>query len=124
MLYSIISTLALILNCIIHCDAYQHIRIRRGKQKPEQQAAIRFGYFLTAANLYFVADIAWGILYEHHDIPGLFPVLYSDCVLYFLFMFLSMLTWSRYIVAYLDKKGRRSKALLYAAWSMFSLALL
>ncbi|MCR4684387.1 MAG: diguanylate cyclase [Lachnospiraceae bacterium] len=124
MLYSIISTLALILNCIINRDAYQHIRIRRGKQKPEQQAAIRFGYFLIAANLYFVADIAWGILYEHHDIPGLFPVLYSDCVLYFLFMFLSMLTWSRYIVAYLDKKGRRSKALLYAAWSMFSLALL
>ena len=35
-----------------------------------------------------------------------------------------MLSWIRYIVAYLDKKGRRSKILLYAVWSMFTLALI
>jgi GGDEF domain-containing protein len=35
-----------------------------------------------------------------------------------------MLTWIRYIVAYLDRRGRKSKALLYAVWAMFTLALL
>ncbi len=39
-------------------------------------------------------------------------------------MFLTMLTWIRYIVAYLDRRGRKSKALLYAVWAMFTLALL
>ena len=32
----------------------------------------------------------------------LFPFIYSLTVFYFLFMFVTMLTWSRYIVAYLD----------------------
>ena len=112
MYYSTIGLLALILNLIINGKALKHIRIRYGEQK-SQKAVIRYNHFLLASNCYFVSDIAWGLLYEHHDIQGLFPVLYLDCILYFLFMFLTMLTWMRYIVAYLDKKGRRSKALLY-----------
>ena len=35
-----------------------------------------------------------------------------------------MLTWIRYIVTYLDRRGRKSKALLYSVWAMFTLALL
>nr|MCR5399025.1 diguanylate cyclase [Lachnospiraceae bacterium] len=80
--------------------------------------------FLLLANSYFTVDVLWGILYEYRDIDALFPFLYIDCILYFLFMFLTMLAWMRYIVAYLDKKGRRSKALLYAVWSMFTLGLI
>ena len=53
----------------------------------------------------------------------LFPFLYADCMLYFFFMFLSMLTWIRYIVAYLDKHGRKSKVLLYSVWAMFTVTL-
>ncbi len=123
MTYSLASGLALVLNLIINSKAYKKLRIRPGKQETEQWAAVRYSYFLMASNAYFFADVGWGILYEHHDIPALFPILYSDCILYFLFMFLTMLTWIRYIVAYLDKKGRRSKVLLYAVWTMFSLAL-
>ena len=32
-----------------------------------------------------------------------------------------MLTWMRYIVAYLNKYGRKSKALLFAVWAIFTL---
>ncbi|MCR5356000.1 MAG: diguanylate cyclase [Lachnospiraceae bacterium] len=122
--YSIVSVLALILNLIINHEAFRYFRVRSKDQNPEQQAVIRYNHFLMAANCYFIADIAWGILYEYHSVNVLFPFLYSDCVLYFIFMFFTMLTWMRYIVAYLDKRGRRSKVLLSAVWTMFSLGLI
>lgn len=122
--YSLISILALIINLIINREAFRNARLCLPEQKAEQLAAIRYAHFLKAAILYFLADIAWGILYEYHSIPDIFPFLYSDCVLYFLSMFLTMLTWIRYVVAYLDMKRRRSKALLYAVWAMFTLALI
>ncbi len=124
MSYSIISGLALILNIIINREAYRHIRVRSGEKKSEQQAAVRYSWFLITADCYFVSDIAWGILYEFHETDSLFPALYFDCILYFLFMFMTMLTWMRYIVAYLDKRGRRSKTLLYSVWAMFTLGLI
>lgn len=121
--YSTIGILALILHFIINRETLGKAGALIRKRENVQQAAVRYFYFLTAVILYYLADIAWGLLYAHHDIPALFPYIYSDSVLYFTFMFLTMLTWIRYIVAYLDKKGRRSKALLYATWAMFSLAL-
>ena len=92
-----------------------------GELKTGQKFVLRYRYFLIAANCYFVVDIAWGLLYEYHYIEALFPVLYIDCLLYFLFMFLTMLTWIRYIVAYLDKRGLKSKLMLHAVWTMFIL---
>lgn len=124
MSYSIISLLALILNLIINRETLIHIRGRFGKLKNEPKSITRYRYFLIAATCYFIVDIAWGILYEHHHIEKLFPVLYFDCILYFLFIFVTMLTWIRYIVAYLDMHNRKSKALLYAVWAMFTLALI
>ena len=124
MSYSIVSILAFILNLIINRETLKNLRVRSGEQNSEHKTVTLYNYFLISANCYFAADIAWGILYEHHDMEKLFPALYFDCVLYFLFMFLTMLTWMRYIVAYLNKRGRRSTALLYAVWTMFTLALI
>ena len=122
--YSIISILALILNLIINRVTLKHFSIRSKEQGSGSQVLIRYSNFLTAANCYFIVDIAWGLLYERHDITELFPFLYSACVFYFIFMFLTMLTWIRYIVAYLDKNGRKSKLLLGAVWTMFILGLI
>ncbi len=119
-----ISAFALVLNLIMNHGVFRNIRIRSNELKAEQKAGIRFGYFIIAANCYFIADIGWGLLYEHHRIDALFPILYLDCILYFFFMFLTMLTWIRYIVAYLDKRGRKSRALMYSVWSMFTLGIL
>lgn len=122
--YSIISILALILNLIMNRETIKRFSVFSRSRESEPQVLIRYSNFLTAANCYFVADLAWGILYEHHDIQEVFPFLYSACVFYFIFMFLTMLTWIRYIVAYLDKKGRRSKMLLCAVWVLFILGLI
>ncbi len=124
MSYAIISLLALILNLIINRDTFLNLRGQSSELSSDIKFITRYRHFLTASNCYFIADIGWGILYEHHNINSLFPYLYIDCVLYFLFMFMTMLTWIRSIVAYLDKRGRKTKALLYAVWAMFTLALI
>ena len=124
MSYSLVSGLALILNIIVNIDHLDFLRTCPAEDKSSHQTEIRYSYFLIISNCYFCVDFAWGILYRFHTVDALFPFLYSDCVFYFLFMFLTMLTWMRYVVAYLDKRGRRSKLLLYAIWTMFSLGLI
>ena len=124
MYYSSVGILAFILHLIIHRDALKKISTRDERTGAVLQVASRYRYFLIAAALYYISDILWGILYEHNDIDALFPIIYSDTVFYFIFMLLTMLTWIRYVVSYLDKKGRRSKVLLYAVWSIFTLGLI
>lgn len=123
MSYSVISAFSLILNIILNYDTFKGSSILYKGNKAERRAMVRYSYFIIAADCYFIVDIAWGILYKMHDIDAVFPFLYIDCLLYFFFMFLTMLTWIRYIVAYLDKRGRRSKTLLYGVWFMFTLCL-
>ena len=124
MFYAIISLLALVLNLIINRDSLKNLRGRPGESISEKKVTFRYNIFLIASNFYFIADIGWGLLYEHHNIDSLFPFLYLDCLLYFFFMFLTMLTWVRYIVAYLDRHGRKSKLLLLSVWAIFILALI
>ena len=124
MSYSIISLLALILNLILNRETLVNIRRTSGGLKTEQKFITRYRQFLIVSSLYLIVDIGWGILYDHHEITALFPILYSDCVLYFLLMFMTMLTWMRSVVAYLDKKGRKSNLLLFVVWALFLLGLI
>ncbi len=124
MFYAIISFLALILNLIINRDSLKNLRGHPGESTSEQKVTFRYNIFLIISCCYFFVDIGWGLLYENRHIDSLFPFLYLDCLLYFFFMFLTMLTWIRYIVAYLDRHDRKSKALLYSVWAMFLLALI
>ena len=124
MFYAITSFLALVLNLIINWDSLKNLRGRPGEAASEQKVTFRYNLFLIASNFYFFADICWGLLYENRHIDALFPFLYVDCLFYFFFMFLTMLTWIRYIVAYLDKHDLKSKTLLNAVWIMFALAVI
>ena len=124
MFYAIISFLALILNLIINRDSLKNLRGHSGESTSEQKVTFRYNIFLIVSSCYFFVDIGWGLLYENRHIDSLFPFLYFDCLLYFFFMFLTMLTWINYIVAYLDKHDRKSKALLHAVWTMFALGII
>ncbi len=123
MFYAIISLLSFVLNLIINRDSLKNLRGRASESYSDQKVTLRYKIFLIVSNFYFIADIGWGLLYEnrHHDI--LFPFLYLDCIFYFFFMFLTMLTWIRYIVAYLDRHDRKSKVLLHSVWIFFLLSL-
>ncbi len=124
MFYAIISFLALILNLIINRDSIKNLRGRVGESASDQKVTFRYNIFLIASTCYFIVDIGWGLLYENRHIDALFPLLYLDCLLYFFFMFLTMLAWMRYIVAYLDRHDRKSKILLLSVWIFFALALI
>ena len=119
MLYSAVGLLALVLNLIVHGESFKGVSFHHRDQNKQQLVFKRYTHFLMASNCYFVVDIAWGILDAHHEIPGLYPFLYLDTVLYFVFMLTTMLMWARYVSAYLDKGGRRSNALLHGIWTMF-----
>lgn len=112
MFYSIISFLALIIILILNREAFS---------KTGGRTANRYRHCLAASICYLIADIAWGLLYEHHHLENLNLALYIDCFFYFFFMFLTMLTLMRYIVAYLNKSGLKSQALLFAVWAIFTL---
>ena len=123
MFYAIISLLALILNLIINRDSLNNLRGRPAESISDQKVTFRYNTFLIVSNCYFISDIGWGLLYENRQIDALFPFLYLDCLLYFFFMFLTMLTWIRFIVAYLDRHDLKSKALLRSVWVFFILAI-
>ena len=124
MYYSGIGIVALILHFIINREALGKIDEQPGIEKAWIKEAKRYRYFLISAALYYVIDVAWGILYEYHHIPALFPLIYWDTVFYFIFRFLTMLTWICFVAAYLDKRKRPSRALLYAVWIFFTLGLI
>ena len=113
MLYSTVAALALILNTILNWDALRNVRFRVGNQD-KRLVYFRYGHFTLAANFYFLSDILWGLLYEYRNVPGIFPILYSDTVVCFIFMLATMLTWARYIVA-LRSGGRKKIKYMTAA---------
>lgn len=123
MLYSMVPATMLVLNIVLNWDLLRKYGFHIRKRDGWKLVPVRYNYFILAANGYFIVDMTWGILYEHHDIPALFPFIYSLTVFYFMFMLLTMLTWTRYIVAYLDKSGIRTRVLLYGVWTMFTVGI-
>ena len=121
--YSSVGLLALMLHFIINREDIMQRIGREERKEPGKLVVFRYKLFLNIASFFFLIDMIWGILYGFHHIPVLFPFIYSATIFYFLFMFLSMLTWVCFVVAYLNKRRPRSRALLYAVWSMFILGI-
>ena len=124
MFYSIVPASLLIINLILNWESLKDYGFREKGLDNKKRVTVRYNHFILAAGLYFIVDTSWGILYEHNDVPALFPFIYLLTVFYFLFMLVTMLTWTRYIVAYLDKRGLRSNLLLYGVWIMVVIGVL
>ena len=118
-----VPALALVINLILNREMLGKTGFCEKNRDKEKCLPVRYNWFLLAANCYFIVDMTWGFLYEHRDTEILLPILYVLTVLYFFFMLFTMLTWTRYIVAYLDKDGRHGNALLYGVWAMFAIGL-
>ena len=119
MLYSLTPAAFLLVNLVLNLELFKNYGFIAKKQDKQNLPQVLYNWFLLTANCYFIVDIAWGILYQLNLIDALFPILYSITVFYFLFMLLTMLTWTKYIVAYIGRNGRRSNILLYGVWAMF-----
>lgn len=124
MLYSILPAACLIINLILNWELFKNYGFRTKKPDNLKRVHVLYNRFLLAADCYFIIDMAWGIFYEHKEVSEFFPLIYFLTVLYFLFMLLTMLTWTKYIVAYIGTKGRRSIVLIYGVWTMFVIGLI
>lgn len=124
MLYSIVPLAFFIINIILNYKLFLSYGFISKKQKDEDNVHVRYNWFLLTSNIYLLIDMSWGLLYEHHERPALFPFIYILTVFYFIFMLLTMVSWTRYIVAYLYNKGLKSSILVHTVWALFTIGLL
>lgn len=115
MYYSSFGILAVIHHLIINYDAFKN-----WKKEPKQGPRFRYRQFLNALLLFYVTDLFWGVLEE----SGIRILAYADTLLFFASMALSVLLWTRYVVAFLDKNGIRAKSFLAAGWLIFGFVIL
>lgn len=112
MLYSSAGLLALIIHLIINYDV---LSSSKGNVIPAHRT---YRAFLVTVMFYYVTDICWGLLYEHH----LIALTIFDTQLYFLAMALSILMWTRFAVEYLQNDDIAGKMLKSFGWAFLGFA--
>ncbi|MBR5357058.1 MAG: GGDEF domain-containing protein [Lachnospiraceae bacterium] len=123
MIYAMVPASLLVISLIINYESIIKYGFSEKKKSDKKLVGVRFNYFILTASIYLLVDMTWGILYEHHDIPALFPIIYYLTVFYFAFMLFTMLAWTRYMVAYLNRGNKQSKVMLYGVWTMVLLGI-
>ena len=118
MLYAITPAAMLILILILNWELLANYGFLEKKQDAQNVVHVRYNWFLLASCSYLIVDMTWSLLYAHKEVQAFFPFIYYLTDLYFIFMLLTMLTWTRYMVAYLNKGGRSSRVLVYIVWAL------
>ena len=105
--YSSFGLLSLIISLIIN-----HNVLMASKSANDAHTKVLYKYFLLTVLAYYVSDVLWGV-FDHFK---LMPLLHADTALYFMLMSVSVLFWTRYVVAYLGKKSALSAIITYIGW--------
>ena len=109
--YSIVAGIALLVHLII--DWKQMFFRLRAVKRP---GAREFRHFLFCLTVFFVVDVLWGYVARLRR-PSL---LYADTVVFFLSMALSILLWTRFVVAYMEMAGAPRKRLQGAGYGVLA----
>lgn len=115
MYYSSFGILAFILHQIINRDV-----LKNGKNEPADSPHYRYRQFLISLMVFYLADLLWGFLVD----SKIRALAYVDTVVFFMTMALSVVLWTRYVVAFLDKKGIKSTSFLAAGWGILGFVIL
>ena len=86
MYYASIGIIALIVLIIINIEAFRKVEKTR-----ENSLRLKYRQYLLALVAFFLSDILWGFFYEQRWLI----LTYSDTCLFFAFMALSVLFWTR-----------------------------
>ncbi len=100
---------------VIHHIIINHNILKNAKNEPSSGPRYRYRQFLNSILVFYITDLLWGFFEE----AKIRVLVYADTVVFFATMALSILLWTRYVVAYIDKKGIKSKSLLGAGWGIF-----
>ena len=112
MYYASFGMLAIVMHMIVNADILFSDTV-----KSNNTIRGRYRAFLYSILFYYLSDVLWGFLYEYKIVP----LAYSDTVLYFLAMGLTLYLWIRFIIGYINKNGILSKILHVFGLSLFAL---
>ena len=115
MYYSSFGLLALVLHIIINFEYIFPV-----SKTSFSYVSKRYKLFLWAVSVYYMSDILWGLLYEN----GMLSLCYLDTAIYFTAMAFSVYLWSRYVVAYLKRKGLFNVILTISGVLIFGLQII
>ena len=110
-IYSVIAFLAMAIHLIVNFE------LRPGQGAITAHGSREYRGFLLGVFFYYVVDASWGVL------AGLrwTRLLYFDSMLYYIAIAVSVLTWSRFVIAYLSIRGWPKRIL---SWGGYALLLL
>ncbi len=111
MYYASIGIIALIVMVIINIEA-----LRKVKKTNENDVRLKYRQYLLTLIAFFTVDILWGFFYEQRWLI----LSYTDTFLFFATMALSVLFWTRGVVAFSGDNGKYSKALVFSGWMIFA----
>lgn len=104
MYYSSFGILSLIIHSIINYDT-----LKRNDKTNHNAVKEPYRWFLISVMIYYVTDIIWGFLYERK----ISTLVYIDTVLYFVLMVITVLLWTKFVVAYFNRQSVFEKILEY-----------
>ena len=109
-IYSVAAFLAMAIHLIINFD----LLMGRG---PVTARGTRYRGFLMAVFAYYITDAAWGVLAG----LGWTRILYIDTTLYFFAIAISVLTWCRFVIGYLDLGRWKARMLFWFGHALLTL---
>ena len=111
MYYSSVGIIALIVLVIINIEA-----LRKVDKTSENEVRLKYRQYLLSLIVFFLSDISWGFFFEQ---KWLVPT-YCDTCLFFTSMALSVLFWTRGVVAFSGKKDKAGIILISSGWLILS----
>ena len=115
MYYSSVGLLAALVLIIINQDV-----LLQRKDRQSNRTMRLYRNFLYSVLAYYITDILWGILDDHH----LIRLLFIDTTAYYLAMAFGVFFWTQYVIAYLDGKGFFAKLLSYTGFAFLAAVVL
>lgn len=113
--YASIGVIALIVMVIVNLEALKKVEKTSGND-----ARIKYRQYLISLIVLFISDIMWGFFHEQKWLI----ITYIDTCLFFASMVLSVLLWTRGVVAFSGDRGKKGKLLVMSGWAIFSFELM
>ncbi len=109
MYYASVGLLALILHCIINLEY-----LKPGRSLDLSVAMERYRIFLYSLAIFYVFDLSWGVFSNIRFIP----IAYIMTLSFFVSMVWTVLMWTKFVVAYLDRNNRFVSIITIGGWGI------
>ncbi len=110
-IYSSIALVAMVIHLIINSS------LRSDLGMTAAHGAREYRTFLKGIFAYYLVDAGWGVLAG----LGWTRLLYIDTMFYYIAIAVSVLTWCRFAVVYLDLRGWKARTLAWFGYALLSL---